>query len=85
MREAAVAVLDVRFNAPDCDAADTEAFQTIRKLRNALAHGNQQMDRRFRDLLESQERLHDALRGAIDRLLPGPQACGADRRRRSRA
>jgi CRISPR-associated Csx2 family protein len=78
-REAAAKAIDEKFSAPDCDALCADAFQTIRRLRNALAHGNPPTDDRFRKMLASPEALHGALRRAIDRLLPGPQACGADR------
>lgn len=77
-REAAAKLVE-KFGAPDCDAACADAFQTIQRLRNALAHGNPPVEERFRALLASPERLHEALRGAIDRLLPGPQACGVGR------
>jgi hypothetical protein len=84
-RQAAVDALEAQFDAPGCDAADAEAFQTVRKLRNALAHGNPPSDKRIADMLAAREKLRNALRGAIDRLLPDPQACDAGMRRRGGA
>jgi CRISPR-associated Csx2 family protein len=70
IREAAAKTLDDKFSAPGCDAALTNAFRTIRTLRNALAHGNPPQDDRFRELLVSPAKLRDALARAIERLLP---------------
>jgi hypothetical protein len=69
-RKAAQEALDRKLDAPDVDPSDSEACRTIRALRNALAHGTPPQSQRFRDLLRSPERLREALRGAIDRLLP---------------
>src|SRR5207248_2931199 len=62
VREAAQAALDEKFS----EAAQVRAFQTIRILRNALAHGTPPEDRRYRQLLDSPERLREALRRAMD-------------------
>ena len=68
-RKAAAEALDEKFKAQDCDPARKEAYWTIKTLRNALAHGTPPQDKRFRKLLASPERLHEALQAAIDQLL----------------
>ena len=76
VREAAEQDLDEKFKAKDCEAAQADAFYTLKYLRNALAHGTPPQEERHCRLLRSPQRLHAALRGAIDRLLaPPPQAC----------
>jgi hypothetical protein len=65
-REAAASALGEKFS----EAAHVRAFHTIRILRNALAHGSRPDDKRYRSLLGSPERLRDALKRAIDCLLP---------------
>jgi CRISPR-associated Csx2 family protein len=68
-REATEKDLDKKFRVKDCDKAQAEAFFTLRSLRNALAHGTPPPDERCRRLLKSPQRLHQALRGAMDCLL----------------
>jgi CRISPR-associated Csx2 family protein len=70
VREDAQAALDGKFSMPDCDPAQAAAFHTIRILRNALAHGTPPQNPRYRRLLDSPERLREALQHAIDCLLP---------------
>jgi CRISPR-associated Csx2 family protein len=69
IREQAERALDEKFRAKDCDRAQADAFFTLRNLRNALAHGTPPQDERCRTLLRAPERLHPALRGAVDTLL----------------
>jgi CRISPR-associated Csx2 family protein len=69
VREAAAKALDEKFKGPDCDAAQADAFRTIRSLRNALAHGAPPEDDSVRVLLGSPETLRKALQRAIRSLL----------------
>ncbi len=80
VREAAEKELDEKFKAKDCDKAQADAFFTLKYLRNALAHGTPPQGERYRRLLASPQRLYEALRGAIERLLAPPQACRGRRR-----
>jgi CRISPR-associated Csx2 family protein len=69
-RKAAAEALERKFNAPSCDGAQANAYRTIRTLRNTLAHGTPPEEDRFRKLLASPEKLHEALQDALDHLLP---------------
>jgi CRISPR-associated Csx2 family protein len=70
IRKTAATALEEKFGSPDWDPGQALAFHTIRILRNALAHGTPPEDRRFRRLLDSPERLREALKHAMDVLLP---------------
>ena len=68
-RKAAAEALDRKFKATGCDSRHADAYRIIKTLRNALAHGTPPQEDRFRRLLASPERLHEALQGAVDCLL----------------
>jgi len=52
-----------------------EAFQTLRELRNALAHGDQPRNKRHRRLLLNPAELQREIEACLQRLLLGSQAC----------
>jgi CRISPR-associated Csx2 family protein len=68
-REAAEKALEAKFKSAGCDPVQSDAFRTIKYVRNALAHGTPPENARIRRLLKSPDSLRQSLRDAIRCLL----------------
>ena len=62
--------LNPYFERRSCNPGQARSFHTIRTLRNSRTHGTPPEDQRYRRLLDAPERLREALKRAIDCLLP---------------